>query len=106
MQIAKVRFEIKPVFVPRHAVDPRRGLRTQCPVGRPEAIDIDVMQQRGELRVLVLYCATAHAIQRTWRASPGSVSGARFAGRVSLGQAPSLHRLRTRFPGLVRRLRR
>ena len=43
--------------------------------------------------------------QRTERALPGSESGTRFAGRVPLGQPPSLHHLRPRHSGLVRRLR-
>ena len=34
------------------------------------------------------------------------MSGTRFAGRVPLGRAPSLHRLRRRARGVVRRLRR
>ena len=48
----------------------------------------------------------AHTIQLTWRAQSGSASGARFAGRVPLGQPPSLHHLRRRRRGVVRRLRR
>ena len=39
-------------------------------------------------------------------AQSGAASGACFAGRVSLGRSPSLHHLRPRSPGLVRRLRR
>src|SRR5947209_18023089 len=41
-----------------------------------------------------------------WTRRSGTESGARFAGRVPLGQSPSLHRLRRRLPGLVRRLHR
>ena len=78
-------FEISPVVLPRHAVDPRRGLGLKRPVGRPQAIDVDVVQERGEPRILVLLCHPAHAIQFTWRALPGTGSGARFAGRVPLG---------------------
>src|SRR5215207_7394268 len=106
VQIPKVLFEVLPLVVPRHAVDPRRGPRVQHPVGRPQAVNIDVVQERGEPHTLVLPCDSAHAIQRTWRAHSGPVSGARFAGRVSLAQAPSLHRLRRRHAGVVRRLRR
>jgi hypothetical protein len=36
------------------------------------------VQERGEPCVLVLLCDSAHAIQRTWRALPGSVSETRF----------------------------
>jgi hypothetical protein len=68
VQVPEVALQVLPVVTPRHAVDSRRGRRTQRPIGRPEAIDIDVVQERGELRVHVLLCDTAHAIQRTGRA--------------------------------------
>src|ERR671919_3047995 len=63
-EIAKVLFEILPVVVPRHLLHARRGLRVQRPVGRPQTIDIDVVQQRGEPHIPVLPCDSAHAIQR------------------------------------------
>src|SRR4051812_34175750 len=94
MQIAKIRFEICPVVRPRHAVHPRRGLRADRPIRRPQAIDIDVVQERGEPHILVLPRRSAHDSQITWRAGSGPESGARFPGRVSLGRSPSLHRLR------------
>ena len=96
VQVLEVRFESPARSPPRHAVDPRRGVRANRPVRRPQAIDVDVVQERSEPRVLVLLCDSAHTIQRTWRALSGSASGTRFAGRVPLGQAPSLHRLRHR----------
>ncbi len=87
MQIPKVLLEIQPVVLPRHAVHPRRGLRLKRPVRRPQAIDIDVVQERGEPRFLVRCCHSAHTIQPTERAVPGTGSGARFAGRVPLGRS-------------------
>ncbi len=60
----------------------------------PEAVD----------RPLVPSCHFTHTFQRTGRARPGTASGARFAGRVPLGQSPFLHHLRGL--SLVRRLRR
>jgi hypothetical protein len=106
MQVLKVALQILPVGVPRHAVYARGRRRAQRPVRLAEAIDRDVMQQRGEPRVPVRLRHMTHAIKRTWRAEPGTVSGARFACRVSLGRSPSLHHFRSRLPGLVRRLRR
>ena len=41
-----------------------------------------------------------------WARRPGSESGTRFAGSGSLGQTPSLHPLRRRCSGFVRRLPR
>ena len=106
VQIPKVLLEIQPVFKPRHAIDTRRGLRADRPIRRPEPIDIDMMQERGEPHLLVLLRHLAHAVQPAWRALPGTESGARRAGRVSLGRSPSLHRLRHPNQGVVRQLRR
>jgi len=106
MKIAKVCFEVFAVVLPRHAVDPRRGLGLKRPVGSPQALDVDVVQERGEPRILVPLCHSAHTTQFNWRALPGSGSGARFAGRVPLGWSPSLHRLRRPALGVVRQLHR
>src|SRR6266508_5458263 len=106
VQVGEVGLQLLPPGRPRHPVHPRRGLRADRPVRRPETIDVDVVQQRGKPRVLVPPCHFTHTVQRTWRAWSGAGSGARFAGRVPLGWAPFLHRLRRRTRGLVRRLRR
>jgi hypothetical protein len=106
VEILEVVLQVPPVVRPRHAVHPRCGLRPQREVRRPQAIDVDVMKQRGEPRILVLLCDSAHAIQRTLRTHTGSASGVRFADRVLLTQAASLPRLRRRNPGIVRRVRR
>ena len=63
VQIPKVRFEVLPVVVPRHVVDPRSRLRPKREVRQPEAIDRDVMQERGEPHILVLPRQLAHTIQ-------------------------------------------
>jgi hypothetical protein len=53
MQIPKILFKILPVVLPRHAVHPRRGLGLQRPIRRPQAIDVNVAQERREPRFLV-----------------------------------------------------
>jgi hypothetical protein len=60
VQIAKVRFEISPVVRPPHAVHPRRGLPADRPVRRPQAIDIDMVQQRRQPRLPVRSRRSAH----------------------------------------------
>jgi hypothetical protein len=102
----EVLLQILPVGLPGHPVHPRSGLGAQCPVGHPEAVEVDMVQQRREPRVPVPSCRVAHTVQLTRRALPGSGSGARVAGRVPLGQPPFLHRLRSRSHGVVRRLHR
>src|SRR5829696_7650945 len=84
VQIPKVLFEILPVVVPRHAVGARSGLRVQRPIGRPQAVEVDVVQERREPHILVLPCDSAHAIQRTWRTHSGTVSGARLPAAFPL----------------------
>ena len=51
-------------------------------------------------------CCLPYSLQRTGRAGPALCPGRVLLGRVPLGQSPSLHRLRRRLPGLVRRLHR
>ena len=65
-----------------------------------------MVQQRGEPCILVPSCYFAHTVQPVWHALPGAESGTCCAGRVPLGWAPFLHRLRHRTRGFVRRLRR
>jgi hypothetical protein len=72
----------------------------------PEPIDIDLVQERSELQLLVLPCALPYAVQTLWRAVPTLRSERAFLSRLPLGPRPWLHPLRRRFPGLVRRLRR
>jgi len=85
VQIPKVFLEILPVVLPRDPIHPRRGLRPKREVRPPEAIDVNVVQERGEPRFLVRCCHSAHTTKLAWRALPGSESGARFTGRVPLG---------------------
>ena len=90
MEIPKVVLEIPAVVLPRDAIHPRRGLGLQSPIRRPQAIDVNVVQERGEPRFLIRCCHSAHTIQPTERALPGTVSGARFAGVFPLaGRLPS-----------------
>ena len=58
------------------------------------AIDVNVVQERGEPRFLVRLRHSAHTTKLTERAVPGTVSGTRFAGRVPLCRSASLHGLR------------
>ncbi len=105
MQVLEVALQVLPVVTPCHPVHPRRGLGLQRPIRRPQAFDINMVQQRDEPRFPVLLRHSAHAIQRTWHAHSGFAPGACFAARVPLGQPASLRRLRDRLRGVVRRPR-
>jgi hypothetical protein len=65
VQVPKIRLEIPPVLVPRHAVHPRRGPRPQREERRPQASDIDVVQKRGEPHIPVPARQPAHATKLT-----------------------------------------
>jgi hypothetical protein len=106
VQIPKVLLEIQSVIPPRDPVDPRGHVRADRPIRLPQTLDADVVKQRGEPHIIVLPRRLAHTIQITGHAQSGTASGACFTGRVPLGQAPSLPRLRSRHGGFVRRVRR
>ena len=104
MQIQEIRLQVPSIVVPRHPVHPRRGLRADRPIRPPKPRRRDMVQQRGEPRVLVPSCHLTHTAQRTRRIGSGTGSGMRFTVRVPLGSLPFLPHLRGR--GLVRRVRR
>jgi hypothetical protein len=65
MEIHEVVLKPQPVVMPRHAIHPRRGLRPKREVRRPQAIDSDVVQKRGEPHIPVLPRHLAHAAKLT-----------------------------------------
>jgi hypothetical protein len=66
LQIPEILIQALPVVLPRHPVHPRRGFRADSPEGRPQARQVDVVQQRGEPRFLVPSRDFAHTIQPAW----------------------------------------
>src|SRR5258706_14705128 len=63
-----------------------------------------MVEERGELFLLPLPCGLPYAAQRLGHASPALRPVRALLIRVSLGPRPSLHRLRHRKTGFVRRL--
>ncbi len=92
------------VLMPRHAIDARRRPLLEAVERQHQPEHRDVVQQRGEPRLLIPSCHFPHAVQPTWHALPGTASGTCFAVRVPHGSPPFLPRLRGR--SLVRRDRR
>jgi len=64
-----------------------------------------MVKERSEPNPLVPDCDLSHTVERIGRAGPALCPGRVLLARVSLGQAPSLSRLRSRGAGFVRRLR-
>jgi hypothetical protein len=65
-----------------------------------------MVQQSGELHILVLFCCLSYPRQLAGRIAPALSPGRVLLAQVPLGQTPSLHLLRRRNSGLVRRLPR
>jgi hypothetical protein len=95
------------VVPPRLPIDAGRSVPLQLEVGEPQSVDVvDVMQQSREFCILVLCCRLSYPFQRTGRVDPALSPGRVLLARIPLGQTPSLHLLRRRCSGFVRRLPR
>jgi hypothetical protein len=106
-EIVEVFLKSLSVVLPRLAVYARcrAPLDFQVRCSQPLHV-IDVVQERGEPLFLILLCCLTYPLKRAGRTFPALSPECVALGRVPLGQSPSLHRLRSRFLGLVRRLRR
>src|SRR3984893_5703084 len=105
MQILDPEFEVRLVVLPRHTIHAGGGFALKRVERRPERIDTDMVEERGELLLLPLPCGSPYAAQRLGHASPALRPVRALLIRVPLGPRPWLHRLRHRSPGFVRRLR-
>ena len=106
MQRSHILRELCSVLLPRHPVDTRCRFLLQLPESRLERFECYVVQERGELRILVPSCCLTYAFQRTVRTCPALSPGRVWLVHVALRQPPSLHHLRGRTAGFVRWLRR
>jgi len=105
MQILDPGFEVRLVVMPRYAIHAGGGFALKRVKRRPERVGIDVVEERGELSLLPLPCGFPYAVQRLGHAHPALCPVRALLIRVPLGPRPWLHRLRSRSPGFVRRLR-
>lgn len=95
------------VLLPRHPINAGSGSPFQGEEARGHQRDRDVMQQGGELRLLIPPCDFPHTIQVGRRETPALRPARGFPGRVPLGGRPSLPHLRgCSQPTLVRRVHR
>src|SRR5262249_42331697 len=63
-----------PVLGPGHPIDTRRGLRANRLIGLTQPPQRDMVQQRGEPRILIPTCYLTHTAQRTRRTKSGTES--------------------------------
>jgi hypothetical protein len=106
VKVEEVGLQVLPVLLPRHPVDSWRGplLKREVRVAKP--IDGEVVEERRELCFPVLSCSLAYTVERTGRTfDPALRPGCVLLVRVPLGQAPSLHPLRSGRLRFVRGLR-
>ena len=79
---------------------PRQSIHTGCrfPLERekrlPEPINVNVVEERGELFLFPFTCCFPYALQRLEHANPVLCPERALLVRVPLGPCPWLHRLR------------
>jgi hypothetical protein len=106
-KILEIPFQFLTVVLPCLPVDARRGFLLQSEVGHAQRFQVvDVVQKRREPQLLILSCCLTYPLQRTRRVRPARCPGHVLLWQVPLGQTASLHPLRGRLPGFVRRLLR
>jgi hypothetical protein len=106
VQIREPGLEVGLVVPPCQPVHSRRRVALERAERNAEQIDVDVVQERGEPFLLPCPCRLPYAVQPLGHASPVLRPARVVLARVSLGPNPSLHQLRCRSPGFVRRLLR
>jgi hypothetical protein len=106
MQISKPPIQIVPVFFPRDPIHSCRCIPLEPGIGGPQQIDAHMVQKRGEPLLLPQPCGCPYALHTCGHAVPARCPERAWLARLSLGPAPSLHRLRRRSPVIVRRLPR
>src|SRR5713101_7535746 len=106
-KILEIFLQLLPVVPPRLSVHARRSFLLQSEVGHAQRIQVvDVVQERRESQLLILSCCLTYPLQRTERVRPARCPGRVLLWQVPFGQTASLHLLRHRLPGFVRRLLR
>jgi hypothetical protein len=103
MQVPEPGLKVRLVVPPRHAIHARGSFAPERVKCRPECIDINVVEKRGEPFLLPQPCGFPYAVQRLGHASPVLCPVRALLAHVPLGLRPWLRQLRPRLPGFVRR---
>src|SRR5258705_11224691 len=104
MQISEVSFKVCRIDLPRQPVHPGGRVALEHEERLPEQIDAEVVEERCELLLPPLLSCFPYACERLGHTSPTLCPVCALLACVPLGPRPWLHRLRRRFPGIVRRL--
>ena len=104
-EVLEVRLEVLNVVLPCLAIHACRRVLLNREERCPQPIDVvDMVEERSEPLFPILSCCLTYPLERAGRVFPALSPERVTLGRISLGQPPSLHRLRCRFLGCVRRL--
>ena len=95
-----------PILLPRHTVHSRRSLPLQRVIAVPEQVGRHMVQQRGELLLLIPAGCFPHTSESLGHAFPALCPERAFLFSVPLGRAASLRDLRQGSLPVVRLLRR
>ena len=106
MQIREVGLEVCLVLVPGEAVDAWCRPAFQLMKRKAQQVDVHMVQERRQPDPFTPPCGATYAVQCLGYACPALRLVRAALNRIALGPAPSLHRLRGRQRGLVRRLPR
>src|SRR5580700_6743693 len=96
VEVLEIAPEVCLVVLPCHTADTGGGFAFERVERRPERVDIDMVEKRGEPLLLPLPCDLPYAVQRLGHAHPGLSPVRALLIRVPLGPCPWLHRLRCR----------
>src|SRR5712664_1573458 len=106
-KVLEIPLQFFAVVPPRFPVHARRSFLLQAEVSHAKRFQVvDVVQKRREPQLLILSCCLTYPLQRTRRVFPARCPGRVLLWQVPFGQSSSLHPLRCRLPGFVRRLLR
>src|SRR5208282_2985658 len=106
VQLGQSGFQPVAVCRPGDLIHPHRRIPLELVVSPTQQIDVEVVQQRGEPRLLSCSCRLPYAVQSGGHARPARRPVRVGLARVPLGPLPSLPLLRPRLPGFVRRVLR
>jgi hypothetical protein len=96
VEVLEIPPEVRLVVLPCHPVDTGGGFAFERVEGRPERVDVDMVEKRGEPLLLPLPCSLPYAVQRLGHACPGLRPVRALLIRVPLSPCPWLHHLRCR----------
>jgi hypothetical protein len=85
MQVVEILLELPAILRPRHTIDPRSCLLLQPAIGPAQSIDRDMVEERSELRLLILLRYFTHTVERTGHVTPTLRSVRVLLARVPLG---------------------